>query len=269
MSENDELNTQDPQPPENNQGNNQGDNTPVITDGEKPDFLPDDCWDSENKQVKVDVLLSEYATNAKRLNGLRTKLAQGGEKAPETPDGYEFTLEDGIEIQEQDAALNAYKKVAHAVGLDNAKANALLNAFIKETGGISMDVELTPEQIEAEKALEIEKIGQNATQIIRAVNSWGKELVANGCWSEQDLQAIEGAASSAEVVIALNKLRSLTGGSDIPSTDAITDGLPSDKEIFQIIQSKKFLDGDEATLKKVENYMTLREKAGRPIYLQV
>ncbi len=239
-----------------------------LTD-EKPEFLPADCWDDETKQVKTDVLLQAFEQETKRVNGLRTKLAKGGDKAPETPDAYNFELDEGVQIQDGDAMLDAFKKVAHQAGLSNERANTILNEFIKATGGFAVNTEPTKEEIEMAKAEEMEKLGDNAAQVVRAVNSWGKEMIAQGIWSEDDLIAIEEVATTANVVIALNKLRSVMGGSDIPTTDAINDGLPSDKEIFQIMQSKKYQDGDEATVRKVDNYLSLRQKAGRPIYLQV
>lgn len=273
-----ENQTQDGQQPNENPNPSTGSentesllNTKVTQtpEGQKPEYLPVDCWDAETNQVKSDELLKAYEQEAIRVKGLRTKLAKGGDKAPATAKDYQFTFDEGVEIKDGDTALDVFKDVAHELKLSNDDANKLLNEFIKRTGGFNMDTEPSPEQIETQKAAEIEKIGGNAMQVLRAVNSWGKEMIAQGVWSEDDMHAIESVATTADVVVALNKLRTVMGGSDIPTVDGIDDGLPSDKEIFQIIQSKQYQEGDVSTLKKVDNYLSLRTKAGRPQYLQV
>lgn len=277
MAENENTNQEGTQAPENTTPQNPSGEQPntettgsETLPGEKPEFLPEDCWDADNKQVNSEMLLKAFEQEQNRVKGLRTKLAKGEDKAPKSPDDYDFQFEEGVEVNEDDAMLKAFKQVAHSSGLSNERANKILNEFIKATGGFAAnDAEPTPEEIEAHKTEELEKIGANATAVVRAVNSWGKSMVAQGVWSESDLEAIEGVATTADVVIALNKLRSVMGGSDIPTMDSIDDGLPSDREIQQMIASKKYQEGDEATLRKVDELLTRRAKAGRPQYLQV
>jgi hypothetical protein len=80
--------------------------------------------------------------------------------------------------------------------------------------------ELSAEEKEEIRQKEYAKIGANAPQIIKAVETWTRELKAQGQLSEDDIKAIQGMSVTGDQVRVLNKLRALSGGGrDIPGRE--------------------------------------------------
>ncbi len=266
------LETQEPEtPPQEEKPTEPGRTEPDSTEpapAVKPDFLPDDLWDAQTGDVKKEELLKAYEQEAKRAKGLRDKLAKGENKAPAHADDYQVTFEE-MDVDPEDKALLIAKEAALKAGLSNEQLNTFVNLYLKETGGISLpQTEPTEEEIKAYRDAEYAKIGENAPAIIRGVASWKKGLLDSGVISEDEEKVIDAFGSTAEGVRVLNKFRVLMGESDIPAQTQFNDGLPSDKEIFDAIGKPEYAT-DSAYRDKVDGWFKAREKAGRPVRLQI
>jgi hypothetical protein len=228
----------------------------------KPADLAEQFWDSEKGEVKIDEL-------AKAYKGLRDKMAKGLDKAPEKADDYKVTFDDGINVADDDEVLAKAKIAAKAAGISNEQFGKLANAFMKETGGVFLPPTAPTDEEKAQyRKAEMEKIGPNAPAIVRGISSWINSNKLNGVFDENDVYVCQDIGSTAEGVKFLNKLRAITGESDIPAVNNFDDGVPSDAEILSIMRSDAYKKGDANTVSKVAEYMERRIKVGRPERLQ-
>lgn len=253
-----------------------------LEEGKLPEGLDEKFWDAEKKQVKVDDLTKDYLTVSKRAEGLRKELSKGKHNAPEAPDKYKVTfddvadeaerkaLQDSIIDSEENVLLQEFKKNAHAAGLSQEQFNNLVRPISKFINDQVAEVKPeTDEEFEVRKAEEYKKIGKNAPQIIRAVSEFTLNMERMGNFNKEDVKIATQLASSAEGVSFLNRLRMVSGG-DAIAMDAsmISDGLPTDKEIASMIQSKQYHESADYR-DKVEVLLNKRKDAGRPTLLQV
>lgn len=249
-----------------------GDQTLDFTKG-KPEGYPDEAWDEEKKAPKADVLYQKLQAAEKRAADLRAKLGKGEHKAPK--DAKDYTIDAGEKgkalLRADDPLLAEAQKVAHELGIPKetyGKFMGKLTDFMAEHIEKLSEAgapELTDEQKAEIRQAEYAKIGTNAVQIIKSVESWGRELKASGQLSEAELAAFKSMAMTGEQVRVLNKLRALAGGGNALPMDFSDDGLPSDEEIAEKIANIK----SESDERKVNELLDKRRKAGRPEKLQI
>lgn len=245
------------------------DTAPVeIKEGEKPEFLPEELWDADNKQVKLNDLLKAYEADNKRMKGLRDKLAKGGKsEAPKSID--EYDLKYGEQDFTDDEVYRFAREAALEAGVSKDAFSKFMNKFLGATAewsGTPLTEEQKQAQYDAHLKAEYAKLGTNATAIVRSVVNWRDNLVAEGYLDKEQAEIMTNLATSAEVIKLFNSLRAMHGG-DIPMSDSFDDGLPSDAEIAKMIGSKEYMDGDPAVTKKVDELLTRRQQAGRPDHL--
>lgn len=241
----------------------------------KPEGFPDELWDGEKNQPKADLLYQKMQDAEARAKGLRDKLAKGEGKPPK--DAKEYTVDAGEKgktlITDNDPLLAEAQKIAHELKIPKetyGKFMGKLTDFLADHIEKLQEnpPELTPEQKAEIRQKEYAKIGTNAPQIVKAVETWGRELKAQGQFSEDDLAAFKSMALTGEQVRVLNKLRALAGGGKSLPMDFSGDGLPSDSEISDMIV-KAHKSGDSAEAAKVEEILNKRRQAGRPERLQI
>jgi len=248
-----------------------------FTGEEKPEGFPDEFWDAENKTVNAQALYEDRQKQEKIAKDLRSKMGKGDHKPPAKPEDYKLELPEEIASQmaEGDKTLAAAQKRAHELGISQDAFQGFMGGMIEDLVAIAGEAgEQTPEQIEAAEAAskqrvqdEIKAIGPNGPQVLRAVESWGKEMLAEGRISEASLKTMtdEGLVS-ANMVRFLNEIRGSMGGNSIP-IDTGDDGLPPDAEIADMID-KAYASKDAAKIRKTDELLDKRRAAGRPDNLQ-
>lgn len=241
---------------------------------EKPEGFPDEYWDAENGGVNAQALFDGLKKQEKIAKDLREKMGKGQHKAPEKPDDYKLELSEELQalVPSDDPLMAKARQRAHEHGMSQEAFQGFISEIIADMAELATGE--SPESAEAAEAKrkeyiqnEIKAIGPNGPQVLRAVESWGKELLAEGTINEGDLETMvnEGLVS-AKMVQLFNRLRSRMGGSEIP-LNPIDDGLPPDSEIAETINAA-YESKNEAKIKKAEELLDKRRAAGRPEKLQ-
>jgi len=239
----------------------------------KPEGFPDEAWDEEAKGPKSDVLYQTRQAAEKMAKDLRAKMGKGDHKAPKEAKEYVFKPSEKAEkiIPKDDPFVAAAAPIALKHGLSKEQFTGFMTEMADSLADLTEKMqkeaptELTPEQKAEIRKVEYEKIGTNAIGVIKAVESWGRELKATGQFSEEDMNAFKSMAVTGEQVRVLNKLRSIAGGGNSLPMDTSDDGLPSDDEIAQMqVNVKNQVDQD-----KVDKLYEKRRQAGRPERLQI
>lgn len=263
--------------------------SPYEPGGERPDWLDKTLWDDEAKDIRKDAVLEALEQEKARAKGLRDKLAKGAGKAPESPDAYKAELDEDLAkiAPDNDPLVQEFRKTSHELNLTNEQFDGIMKmvtGFIGKSQGQTLEdalSNLSEEEraeyekkqqaaIEEYKKQEYAKIGPNAPRIARAINEWGRQLEAQGHFSEEERKVFNSFGHDANSIKVLNKLRTMMGsGGEIPLDVVDSDSVPSDTEIHRTINSEKYMSGDPETLKKVEGWLNERERLGRPARLQV
>jgi hypothetical protein len=82
------------------------------------------------------------------------------------------------------------------------------------------------------------------------VHAWGKNLVDSGLWSKAEFEEVIYMGSTAQGILALNKLREHMGEKPIPTTGVIQEGAPSKDELYAMVNDPRY-GNDEAYTKEV------------------
>jgi hypothetical protein len=244
-----------------------------FSKGERPDGFPEDYWNTENNTPDVQKLYEGLKKQEKIATDLRRKMGKGDHKAPKDASEYKVELSEKTAslIPADDPLLKSARETAHKYGM----SQEMFNGFISEITDKMVDIsensqkELSPEEAKAYAQEQIAKIGPNGAQVLRAVNSFGKELLDTGVFSASDYKTFqEQGLTSPEMVVMFNRLRArLSSGTDGIPHDNFDDGLPSDSVIADMVD-KAYTAKDEAQIRKVEELLDQRRKAGRPEKLQ-
>ena len=243
-----------------------------FSKGEKPEGFPDDYWDADKKAPKADTMYEALQKQEKIAKDLRAKMGKGDHKAPKEAKEYTFTVDEKYKemVPENDPIIEEARNVALKYGLSKEAFQGFMTDMIGKVGDLRSemaDAQPSEEDIKAYRDTEYAKIGANATQVIKAVESWGRELQATGQISEEGLKAFKGMATNAEQVKVLNALRSLAGGGNRIPIDYTDDGLESDSVLMEKVHNL-FKEGTQAAYSKVDEIMDKRQRAGRPTTFQ-
>lgn len=235
---------------------------PQVTKMERPEGLDAQFWDEEAGNFKGNDLFEEMKKQKDIALGLRQKLSKGvpASEAPESADGYQLDAEKiaeelGHEIPENDVGLNIFKKVAFENGLSPEKFQSIFTGYMKEA---LANEEMNPtqeSQIDHEEyqRQEIEKLGKEGPQTIRAIANWKQQMVYDGILDENDSEALESMGTNAAQIRVLMKLRSMNGHIAMPDMGQSIDGMPSQQEIDKIMASPEY-ETDPVLQKKVNDY---------------
>lgn len=212
----------------------------VETGNAKPEWLADDKFYDPEKGVKADEIYKAFQAADKQAKDFRRIISKGLPEAPESVDGYKFEHETYKDlIPEDDIAIKAVKNIFHKRGLPNDVFNETVSGVLDamaEAGLIQQPLskeEQSARQTEREQAFvkeQMAKLGDNGEKLVQQVAQWGKTLQERGQLSEAELKAFFDVGYSAEGVLLLNKLRTMTGEKQIPVGDVQVEGLPSVQE---------------------------------------
>lgn len=242
-----------------------------FSKGEKPEGFPDDYWNAEAKAPDAQKLFEGLKKQEQRANDLRAKMGKGEHKAPAKADEYKLDLPEELssQINPEDTTLAEAQKLAHDAGLSQEAYQKFMGGMMEKFYDIAQQAQdPNSEEAKARDAAyikeQIKEIGPNGPQVLRAVEGWGDQMLAEGVINETDLETLKSEGlTSAKMVTLFNRLRSRMGGADVPH-NTIDDGLPPDSEIADMIADVK----NEADQRKVDALLDKRRAAGRPQLLQ-
>lgn len=235
--------------------NNNNDNNTEITNSDKvlasrPEGLPEALWDYDSGTFKGNELFEAYQAEAKKALGLRKKLSEGLPKPPEKVEDYQIEIPDEISelVAANDATLDVVRQAAFSTGLSNDQLKSFVNLYLTglaEKGLVNADQGLSDEQLAQNDAQYVEqekaKLGANANQILKGLDTWGHQLKSDGVLSEEDRQALRSMAHSAAEVRVLDKIRSLISGEpQIPTVTAESSGVPSREELDAMVADPRY-----------------------------
>ena len=245
----------------------------------RPEHIPEKFWDPEAKAIRSESVLSAYLdlekVGRKRLEEMspedKAQLAKSlgleGDKInelreqfmqerladrPEKPEDYTFDkggVPEGLEFNSDapDPMLAWWREFAFEHGLTNDQYGQGISRWL---GSIA---ESMPNLEEEQK-----KLGENAVTRIEKVNTtFEKAGLTQG-----EIQAINLAVSSADAVVALEKLIAYRGAPSMETNRAAPAQSLTLDELRALQLSKEYMNGDPATVKRVsEGYDRLYAQA--------
>jgi hypothetical protein len=201
---------------------------------EQPEWIEDRHWDSEKGEVKTEEM-------AKAYKSLREKMDSGKHKAPK--DG-KYAL-DNVGFEPDDEILLNFVDKASDLQLSQDQFESLISFYAESQGEIE-------QAITYQKDEEMKKLGKNADGIIKSMESWLAKFGTSGVLSNEEIDTIANASTSATFINALNKIRRSYGEVDIPPASAGLDvGVTSMDEIQELMADPKY-GSDMAYTQKVE-----------------
>ncbi|HEY7805208.1 MAG TPA: hypothetical protein VIC30_12360, partial [Orrella sp.] len=75
------------------------------------------------------------------------------------------------------------------------------------------------ENVKTDRDQELQKLGPKGDKVVSSLNSWLGKLANSGTLSHEEVDAIAGAATSANYIKALNKIRASYGEQTIPDVN--------------------------------------------------
>jgi hypothetical protein len=193
----------------------------------RPDHIPEQFWDGEKGEVKLDAL-------GKSWLDLRTKIARGEGKLPDTPDAYTLPALDGIQVAElvpsDDPLWTATRQNAHKAGVTDAQLQEIMKPYLSALAEVRAKA-APPEDPAAARAAqmaEIEneraKLGPNGRAIVADIGQWIAGLQSRGALSDGEARALK-AVGTADGIRALVKIREATGHHPIPTEALAQDSM--------------------------------------------
>lgn len=179
---------------------------PVESDiewGDRPEWMPEQFWD-EKDGPDLEGLSKSYQE-------LRSKMSAGKHKAPK--DGkYDVRTLIDQGVAEDDDLLTSFSSFAAENGMSQDQFDTIVGMYMDHAGAMmeSNDVDMQKE---------MDKLGRNADKVLQSTSQWLTKLGTSGVLAAEEVDAIAGAATSADFVKALNKIRDSYGERTIPSTD--------------------------------------------------
>lgn len=249
---------------------------PASKDGDgRPDGLDAALWDSESKTFNGQALYERLTASEKQSRDLREKMGRRG-APPEKSDDYKVDVpaDSPWTLEPNDPLLKAAKDIAYKYGLSQGQFGPFVKEFLdasQKINGEMAEIVPTDEEIAAAKQAEISRIGPNGAAVIKAVSEFVRQNIGVH-FDSNSLETIKSITATAEGVHFMNQVREMLGGSERIPMGRVdgqeVSGLPSDAEIMSFIGSAEYQKGDAAAQQKVERWLDMRQKAGRPAYLQ-
>ena len=197
--------------------------------GERPEWLPEKFWNSENDTPNIENLAKSYSENEKRLG----EITRGGktveewntearaeitneleskrlEERPSKAADYKYEMPEGLNLpegaewnmDESDPLLSWWRETAHTNGFNQDQFDAGVKNYIQ------MQIDSLPNYDAEMKAL-----GSNAEERVNAVNRWSQ---AN--FSESTQKSLESFLVEASGVAMMEEIINLTKNTRVNST---------------------------------------------------
>ena len=247
-----------------------GDKKPTInllSMDERPDWLPENYYDKENKGVHLQSL-------AKAERDMRSKLATAAKDKPKAPDKVEdYVFEfDGNTVKRQDGTVimgaggkphevpandpivAAFARAAHAENLPQETFQRIADTVYREL------ITFTGENYELyDEATELERLGEGGKPLMEGIHTWLGGLQSRGTISEAELREAMELGKYASGIKFLNKMRTLTGEQAIPIGGEALEGADqySDEELYALVGTEKY-QTDQAERDRVRKLFIAR-----------
>tara|TARA_R100000458_G_scaffold56669_1_gene61837 strand:+ start:6185 stop:6976 length:792 start_codon:yes stop_codon:yes gene_type:complete len=192
-----------------------------VEDLEKPDWMPQKFWDAK-EGPDVESLSKSYTD-------LEKKFSQGKHKVPEK---YDTAVLDDAGYSKDDPVVKAYTEWAKDAKISQEHFESL-SKKITEISGQAQDEEIS---IQEEK----QKLGSNADEIINSNANWGRSLVRDGVFSENDYEQLTVLGGTAEGQMTIRKLRTLAGEKDIPIESQPIIGEETPEDLHAMVGTEKY-----------------------------
>ena len=157
---------------------------------ERPDYIPEKFWSDEDGP--------DIENLAKSYRELETKFRAGKHKAPE-----EYDLTD-LKLKPDDPVVASYQEWAKDNGVTQEAFESLANKIIEISGGAA-------EQQEYDQNAELDKLGPNATEIIKSNKGWQQGLQTKGILTDADMDEMNAWGFTADGQKLIQKMRNLMG----------------------------------------------------------
>ncbi len=196
--------------------------------GEKPEWLPDRFWNSDDGEA-------DYENLAKSQQELYKKLRNGKHLIPEGDKDYDvkFLQE---KLPEDDALLTKFREVAKDRGLTQDDFEAVVGMVMEQ-----MPEQQDPIEEQFDREEELRQLGPNAEEMINGQVKWAQSLVQRGVWTEDDFEEFKVWGGTASGIRALTRLRQYYGEKPIP-VQATPDGddTPTADDLQSMIASPEY-----------------------------
>lgn len=200
---------------------------PVESDidwGDRPDYIPEQFWSDENGP--------DLEALAKSYSELRTKFSQGKHKAPK--DGkYDWAGLKENGIPDDDPLLNDFSSFAAEAGMSQEQFDKITAMYMEHVGEL---VNATQTDVQAE----LDRLGKNGEKIIQSTSQWLNKMQSSGVLTAEETDAISNAATSADFVRALDKIRGSYGEKSIPATDIQESGSLTRADLDSMVADPRY-----------------------------
>ena len=220
--------------------------------GERPDFVPEQFWDIEKKEVDLEKFSKSYAD----IRNQNNKLIQDGGGTPlQNPEDYlkDFTPptkgrpgvggEEGMPLDRfaegldaQDPAFLCAAKAAKQAMLSKKQFDEFVISYMEESNA------LLPEPINVEE--ELKKLGDGGEMMVQTNVNWVNGLKRNGVINEDQYKLLFDFGSTAIGVELVNALRTNSGEKPIPLGGSVNSGAKTPAECQAMVADERYkLDG--------------------------
>ncbi len=209
----------------NDQGNNQS--TAYFPDG-----LPEE-FRGENERETLDKLAGEFANRP---------------KPPEKADDYEISLDDKMKEKfgdlKDDPVLPLWRETAHELGLSNEQFNGAFTKLytrMQDAGVLedAIDIEGELKKLEGSEGDAVAR-EQHAARRVNEVTTWANGLVSRHKFSEGEAAEIERLGATANGVMALEKLMTLTGEKGFPGGGTPVDTSDTKESLTALMKDERY-----------------------------
>ena len=218
---------------------------------ERPDWLPENFYDKDNKGVHLHSLVKSH-------NDLRTKVAdfnKGKPKAPEKATDYTFEFDgagirdnDGNDIlapdtgkpytvEKNDPIVQAFAQAAHKKGISQEDFQDIASDVYR-----AMIMHSHENYDFYNQAAEEKKLGEGGKALAEGIHTWLGALQSRGTISQAEFNEAMELGKYANGIRFLNKMRTLTGEMPIPTTgEGFVEGEElSDEELHALVGTEKY-----------------------------
>lgn len=216
--------------------------------GERPEYVPEQFWNVEKKEVDLEAFAKSYADVRNQNN----KLLQDGPGKPlETAEEYlkDFVpptrgragangeegspldrFEEGLDAG--DPAFQAAAKSAKEAQLSKKQFDDFIFAFMENSNA------LLPEPLNVEK--EMEKLGEGGMAMVQTNVNWVNSLKSNGILNEDQHKLLYEFGSTALGVELVNALRTNSGEKPIPVNASVNAGAKTLAECQAMVADDRY-----------------------------
>lgn len=187
---------------------------------ERPDYIPEKFW-SDDDGPDIENLAKSYRE-------LETKFRQGKHKAPE-----EYDLAE-LKLKPEDPVVASYTEWAKENGVSQEAFESLASKIIEISGGVA-------EQQEFDQKAELEKLGPNATEIIKSNKTWQQSLKAKGVLSDADMAELDAWGFTADGQKLIQKMRNLMGEKvTVPLSAPEAMGETTEEDLYELVRDPRY-----------------------------